>query len=537
MNKFAIFIVLSLGLTSCQQSDTVEQKPIRPAQIWEVSEQIFEHVDTYSGTIEPGSTMNLAFRVSGKLLQRLVNLGDSVTKGQEIARLDTDDSRLRADSADANLDAARSERESARANLTAVRNNYTASQGALASTQSTLTAAQGTISSARGNVAAIRASLTSTQAAADSARATHRSAQANYTAAQAAIGVAEAELQNAQSEYDRTRQLFQQKFISKTVLERDQQRLHTAQANVKSAKARAASLLEQVKSAQAQISSAQAQIKTVQAQIAAAQGEQASAQANAEALKGQVKSAAAQAEAARAQIKIAEARLKSAEAKVEALKNQRGLAKNQVGYTVLKSDSKGVVVNTLAEPGQVISAGQPIVQLAATDQPEVHIRVGEKVIQSIRPGLNADVSLWSDTAFEQSEPPKPLTATVKEISPEADRSRTWLVKLGLNNPPDNIRPGMTARVSFHTPLDKRVVWLPATALYQLNKEPAVWLVDANNQVQLQTITVKEYRNDGILVAGLNIGSKVITAGVNRLYPGQEITPVPYDGQAQPVVAE
>jgi RND family efflux transporter MFP subunit len=534
MKKLITIIMLTLLNAACQQTETVKEAPVRPAQIWEVKEQIFEQVDSYSGKIESNRTTNLSFRVAGKLLNRTVNLGDRVGKGQEIARLDTSDAELQVNSANANLEAARGELESARANLNAIRNNYTASQGALASAQSNFTAAQGAISSARGNVAAIRASLTSTQAAADSARATHRAAQANYASAKAAIGVAQAELQNAQSEYERTNKLFQQKFISKMVLESDQQRLRTAQANLQSAKAQADSLLEQVSSAQAQISSAEAQIKTVQAQIAAAQGEQSSAQANAEALQGQVKSAAAQADAAKAQIKIAEAQLKSAEANVEALKNQSGLAKNQSDYTVLRSNSDGVVVATLAEPGQVISAGQSIVQLAATEQPEVHIRVGETAIKTIKPGVSGDVTLWVGGAPEQNEP---LTATVREVSPEADSSRTWLVKLTLQNPPADISLGMTARVSFRTALSTRVAWLPATALFQQDKAPAVWLLDDSNQVQLQAVDLQKYLSDGILVSGLKVGSKVVTAGVNRLFPGQQINPIPYDGQAQPVVAE
>lgn len=536
MKHLPLFITLTaaLILSGCQKTEAVEKKPIRPAQIWQVTEQIFETTDTYAGKIEPQRTTDLSFRVAGKLIGRHVNVGDRVEKGQEIARLDTEDSDLRVRSANANLQAAQGDVDSARANLSAARNNYTASQGALASTQSNLGAAQGTISSARGNVAAIRASLTSTQAAADSARATHRSAQANYAAAKAAIGVVQAELESAQGQYNRTNTLFQRKFISKMVLDRDQQRLRTAQANLKSATAQATSLLEQVKSAQAQISSAQAQIKTVQAQIYAAEGEQASAGANAESLQGQIQSAKAQAESAKAQIKIAEARLQSAEANVKALKTQTGLAQNQSNYTVLHSESAGVVTSTLVEPGQVIAAGQPVLQLAMTEQIEAHIRVGESAIKTIKPGMKADVSLWADSPDIGREP---LAATVHEISPVAGNSRTWLVKLTLDKPPEAIRFGMTARVVFRAALAANVVWLPSTALFQQNEAAAVWVLDDTNQVQLQTISVEEYLTDGMLVSGLSVGDKIITAGVNRLYPGQEIKPIAYNGQAQAVVTK
>lgn len=303
---------------------------------------------------------------------------------------------------------------------------------------------------------------------------------------------------------------------------------------MQSATAQANSLLEQVNSAQSQISSAQAQIKTVQAQIAAAQGEQQSAAANAEALQGQISSAKAQADAAKAQIAIAQARVKSAEANVKALRDQSGLAQNQSDYTVLHSTSAGVVVSTLAEPGQVIAAGQTIVQLAMTEQLEVHIRVGESAINAIKPGMQAAVTLWADDSATQAAP---LSATVREVAPAAGSSRTWLMKLTLDNPPENISLGMTARVTFRTTLANKVAWLPATALFQQDEKPAVWVLDDNNQVQLQTISVQRYLNDGMMVTSLAIGSKIITAGVNRLFPGQQVKPIPYNGQAQPVVAQ
>src|SRR6478735_5591412 len=58
----------------------------------------------------------------------------------------------------------------------------------------------------------------------------------------------------------------------------------------------------------------------------------------------------ADAEAARAQLNAAEA--------------QAGVARNETGYAVLFADGDGVVVETLAEPGQVVSAGQVVVRVA-----------------------------------------------------------------------------------------------------------------------------------------------------------------------------
>src|SRR5690349_1881808 len=71
----------------------------------------------------------------------------------------------------------------------------------------------------------------------------------------------------------------------------------------------------------------------------------------------------ADAEAARAQLNVAEA--------------QAGVARNETGYAVLLADADGVVVETLAEPGQVVSAGQVVVRLAQAGRREAVIGLRE----------------------------------------------------------------------------------------------------------------------------------------------------------------
>src|SRR5213593_4797503 len=54
----------------------------------------------------------------------------------------------------------------------------------------------------------------------------------------------------------------------------------------------------------------------------------------------------------------------SAGAELNGAKAQADVARNETGYAVLLADADGVVVDTLAEPGQVVGAGQVVVRLA-----------------------------------------------------------------------------------------------------------------------------------------------------------------------------
>ncbi len=63
---------------------------------------------SYTGTIKLRFESDLGFRVSGKIVERLINIGDKVTPGMTLARLDATDYQLSLESADAELKAAES---------------------------------------------------------------------------------------------------------------------------------------------------------------------------------------------------------------------------------------------------------------------------------------------------------------------------------------------------------------------------------------------------------------------------------------------
>lgn len=68
---------------------------------------------SYVGVVRPRYETDLAFRVGGKVVERLVDIGQSVEAGQLLARLDVTDFRLTVQSQEAELKAAQSSREQA----------------------------------------------------------------------------------------------------------------------------------------------------------------------------------------------------------------------------------------------------------------------------------------------------------------------------------------------------------------------------------------------------------------------------------------
>ena len=208
----------------------------------------------------------------------------------------------------------------------------------------------------------------------------------------------------------------------------------------------------------------------------------------------------------------------SARARLEQARSQAAISANQAQYTALVADGDGVIVSVAAEPGQVVAAGQPIVRLAFAGEKEVVLNAPESQLARFSQGQAVAIGLWSD-------PSTVFPGRVREIAGGADPvTRTYTVRVTALDPPPQAQLGMTANVAFTSRTDPELVLLPLAALTRQGEQPAVWIVDPkSSQVKLRTVTVGQYREDGVTVtAGLHAGDVVVTAGVHKLRPDQVV---------------
>jgi RND family efflux transporter MFP subunit len=95
-------------LAGCEANTAPAPKAERPVQVQQV---VFEHQNAsreYVGTVRARYETDLGFRVAGKMVTRVVNVGDRVHAGDVIAHLDAEDLGLQVQSAEAELAAATS---------------------------------------------------------------------------------------------------------------------------------------------------------------------------------------------------------------------------------------------------------------------------------------------------------------------------------------------------------------------------------------------------------------------------------------------
>jgi membrane fusion protein, multidrug efflux system len=221
-----------------------------------------------------------------------------------------------------------------------------------------------------------------------------------------------------------------------------------------------------------------------------------------------------------AELERREASLKAAQAQLEQAQAQLASQGNQAGYTNLVADVSGVVTAVEAEPGQVVSAGAPIVRIAQDGPRDVVFSVPEDKIGAIKPASEVAVRVWANGGSV-------LTGKVREVAASADPvTRTYSVKVSLE-PSATPALGSTAYVSPQalnhagTPVMK----LPTSALRKEGAGSAVWVLDKSAMtVKSQPVKIATIDgNEAVIAAGLQPGMLVVSAGVHVLSPGQKVT--------------
>ena len=207
----------------------------------------------------------------------------------------------------------------------------------------------------------------------------------------------------------------------------------------------------------------------------------------------------------------------TAESQVDAAEAQVKTAYDLVSFTELKADAPGVITAVGPGAGEVVQAGQMIFRVARRDGRDAVFDVPAQVIRTAPSDPRITVSLTDD-------PKVTTTGRVREIAPQADPvTRTFAVKVGLNDPPPAMRLGATVTGRMEGD-SVPIIDIPATALTKVNSQPAVWIVDPSSKtVSIRNVDVLRFDPARVAVSGgLTTGEVVVTAGVQALHPGQKV---------------
>ena len=152
-------------LAACDGEDNAAPAEIRPVRTVTVEESAGERAVSLAGRVESQTLVNLAFRIGGRMTERLANVGDTLAPGQVVARLDPADEQNALRAAEAQLTAANGQLSEARINYDRQRQLYArniASRAAFERAEQVFTTAQAATDAAEAQAGIARQRLDDT---------------------------------------------------------------------------------------------------------------------------------------------------------------------------------------------------------------------------------------------------------------------------------------------------------------------------------------------------------------------------------------
>jgi membrane fusion protein (multidrug efflux system) len=391
------------------------------------------HVSTDDAYVE-GTVATVSAKVSGHIVELLVDDNKPVKKGDLILRIDDRDYRARLEQAKAAVGIADSRVRAAAARVVMTRD------------------------SASGQMAQAQASTMSAESAQRAARDAMDSSRAIVASRRANLGAAQAELERAKAAWDRTKQeltraaaLVKQDLVAKREHDQAVTDERAAEAAVRGAEQRVIQAQRDLASAEADLKIRDTGYEPQQIGMVMAEARAADARAkriNAEAAQQEVRVREAERELAAAQLKEAQADLAVAELNLE--------------HTRVHAPIDGIVAKRTVEMGQIVQMGQPLLAVVPLHEVWVVANFKETQLAGVKPGMPARIAV-------DGVPGKTYTGTVDSIAagtgarfsllPPENATGNWVkvvqrvpVKIRLDaketSNPSTLRAGMSSYVTI-----------------------------------------------------------------------------------------
>jgi len=353
-----------------------------------------------SGNIEL-TEVNIAFKTSGRLIERTVDEGDIVKKGQLIARLDQDQLLAQRDREAAGLQSANSQ----------------------------LAQAETALAWQKGNQAAEleqrKAELASNAARLQELKSGSRPQE--ILEAKAAVDSVQSEFDRAKRDWDRAQTLYKNDDISTAQYDQYRNRWENAEAMLKQTKERQALVLagpriEQIDAASAQMDRARAALKMTESNAL--------------------------------EIKRREQELPLRRSEIARAAASLAMIESQLADTMAYAPVDGVVLVKAADVGEVLAAGTTVVTIGDIDHPWLRAYVNETDLGRVKLGTKAKITTDSYPGKEYEGRVSFIASeaefTPKQIQTKEERVKlVYRIKIDLQNPAHELKSNMPADAVLH----------------------------------------------------------------------------------------
>src|SRR3954467_14676326 len=205
----------------------------------------------------------------------------------------------------------------------------------------------------------------------------------------------------------------------------------------------------------------------------------------------------------------------TAKAQLAAAEAEARVAENEATYSVLVADADGTVVETLGEPGQVVSAGQTVVRLAQAGPREALVALPETVRPAI--GSVAQASMYGSDG-------RGYTAHLRQLSDSADaQTRTYEARFVLDGDAAAAPLGATVTLQIASSGSQPDLQVPLGAVLDDGRKTGVWVVDHDTStVRFRLVKLVRVSGETAVISGLNSGDPVVSLGAHLLHEGARV---------------
>ncbi len=211
----------------------------------------------------------------------------------------------------------------------------------------------------------------------------------------------------------------------------------------------------------------------------------------------------------------AKATLDTATAQLAAAQADARVAENAATYSLLIADTDGTVVETLGEPGQVVTAGQTVIRLAQAGPREALVWLPESVRPQI--GDEAEASIYGSESRQDK-------ARLRQISDAADpQTRTYEARWVLDGAAASAPLGATVTIKISSDTGQMHAAVPVGALFDDGSQTGVWVFDQKSStVHFRQVQVEKMGEEVAVVSSLKAGEPIVALGAHLLQDGASV---------------
>lgn len=211
-----------------------------------------------------------------------------------------------------------------------------------------------------------------------------------------------------------------------------------------------------------------------------------------------------------AQLNLATAQVDQAEASVRELKIQQE-------QTRIYSPLDGFVGTRYLDPGALVSPSVGILMVIDISRVKTVVPVIESAFRLINVGQSARVTV-------EAYPGKSFSGKVTRISPFLNpETRSADIEIEIDNPSQQLKPGMFAKVSIEAGTPSSSLSVPRSALLTRGNGKGVYLLDEEFRTVFHEIQIGRIQGDFVeVLGGLEEGTEVVTSGAQKLNEGDKV---------------